>query len=73
MLIYDYLKEKAANVARFSVLLLLSFGFSSVAPVRAALGLGAVGGRGLRKVATLHDAYQTSGVIGDLCRSLLFM
>jgi len=43
-----------------------------VASVGAALGLGAVGGRGLRKGTTLHGACQTSGVFGDLYRSFLF-
>jgi len=54
------------------VLFLLSFTLSSVASVGAALGLGAVGGRGLRKGTTLHGACQTSGVFGDLYRSFLF-
>lgn len=66
----EYLKEKAGKITRIFVFSLLSFAFFSVASLRAALRLGVVGGRGVYKGTTLHDAYQTSGVMGDLCRSL---
>lgn len=72
MPVWDHLKENTGKVGRIPGLFFLSFALSYVAPVRVALGLCAVGGRELRKGSTLHDACQTSDVIGDLCGSLLF-